>query len=87
MCTGFGLIGLLGAAKRWMLSFADRPFSLWPFRPLVPLDIVPFGTAEGAIVVEFQSVCEIVSGFWCLEEIAGERCCQSRISHRTCHSQ
>ena len=36
MCSGVGLIDLLGAVKRWMLSFAEP--------------VVPFGTAVGAIV-------------------------------------
>ena len=42
MCSAGGLSGLLGAAKRRMLSFADRP-------PSVEVVGAPFaaGTAEG----------------------------------------
>lgn len=36
-----------------MLSFAERPSSVWPFIPLVPLLVGALGTAEGAIVVKF----------------------------------
>lgn len=48
---------LLGAVNLWMLSLADWP-AVCGFRPLV----VPFGTAEEAIVVE--SVMYYYLGRW-----------------------
>lgn len=47
---------LLGAANRLMLSFAESPPSVWPLRPLVPLEVGALGTAEGAIVVVVSDV-------------------------------
>ena len=48
-------MGLLGAAKRFMLSLAERP----PFaalEPVVPFDVGALGTAEGAI---FGAICRV----------------------------
>ena len=81
MCSAGGLSGLLGATKRRILSFADRP-------PSVEVVGAPFeaGTAEGIagdvdnsevkkgdiICLEHQSVIEIAAdfdslvGFWSL---------------------
>lgn len=50
MCEGVGLIGLLGAAKRLMLSSAMRPPWAEPLAPFMGV-VVPLGTAAGAIVV------------------------------------
>lgn len=48
MCSGVGLIDLLGAVKRWMLSFAEP---------------VPLGTAVGAIVKEVSEMSYSFVGF------------------------
>lgn len=59
MCEGCGLKVLLGAANLWMLSFAERLSALLPLTPLA----VPFGTADGAILVGF-SCFEVFRSVW-----------------------
>jgi len=59
VCSRCGLKDRLGAAKRWMLSLAEPPFSVLPLRPLVPLDMGADGTAE-AIVIESLELYKVV---------------------------
>lgn len=57
VCAEIGLIGLLGAANLLMLSSAVKPPEAVaggpPLTPFIGV-VVPFGTAEGAIVLKCQ---------------------------------
>lgn len=70
MCAGVGLMGLLGAAKRLMLSSAIRPPDAEPLTPFMGV-VVPFGLAAGAMVAQTADSSEY-EGFEGVVLLSGE---------------